>query len=124
MANPRPAGRALRLAALAVLALLACPLAPVAAAPASPFAYTVVFGDSFTDYGNMYAFRGQPGPPWFVEGRDSNGPTWCVSFVPSLFHILTLLIFIVGNYYTRIWGYGSSLWTFGFWRRDTTLNRH
>lgn len=47
-----------------------------AAAAASPFAFSVVYGDSFTDYFNMYAYRGQPGPPFYAPGRRCNGPVW------------------------------------------------
>ncbi|KAI9014055.1 hypothetical protein DFJ74DRAFT_274260 [Hyaloraphidium curvatum] len=67
-------GRGLALFAL----LLALP--PAAAAPSSAFSFSVVFGDSFTDYFRMYARRGVPGPPFYAPGRRSNGPTWIERF--------------------------------------------
>ena len=43
------------------------------AATASPFSAVVVYGDSLSDNGNLFAVAGQPGPPYF-QGRASNGP--------------------------------------------------
>lgn len=37
----------------------------------------VVFGDSFSDIGNMYYLFGEPSDdPWFTQGRIGDGPSW------------------------------------------------
>lgn len=41
---------------------------------ASPFSAVVVYGDSLSDNGNLFAVAGQPGPPAYYPGRASNGP--------------------------------------------------
>ncbi|KAI9034416.1 hypothetical protein DFJ74DRAFT_649442 [Hyaloraphidium curvatum] len=65
--------RALHIAGL----LLAGTLAVLPGAEArNPFAFAVVYGDSFTDTHRMYAYRGQPGPPFYAPGRRCNGPVW------------------------------------------------
>jgi hypothetical protein len=43
---------------------------------ASVFGFSVVFGDSFTDYHRMYDRSGQPGPPNYSPGKNSNGKVW------------------------------------------------
>lgn len=43
------------------------------AAQASSFSALVVYGDSLSDNGNLFAVSGQPGSPYF-QGRRSNGP--------------------------------------------------
>jgi cholinesterase len=43
-------------------------------ASAAPLSAIVVFGDSLSDNGNLYAVLGQPGPPDNFPGRVSNGP--------------------------------------------------
>lgn len=53
--------------------------APTLTTPTSPFAFSVLFGDSHSDYINMYAlkgFQGMPGPPFYAPGRRSDGPVW------------------------------------------------
>ena len=42
-------------------------------AQASSITAVVVYGDSLSDNGNLYAASGQPGDPYF-QGRRSNGP--------------------------------------------------
>ena len=44
-----------------------------AIALADPFNSVVVYGDSLSDNGNLFAISGQPGPPYYM-GRRSNGP--------------------------------------------------
>lgn len=65
---------------LSISSIVLCVAIPASSSvdsnPNEVFAFSVVFGDSFTDYNNMYHHRGQPGPPWFAPGRDSNGDTW------------------------------------------------
>ncbi len=60
----------------AVLALLS---AVSAQAATTHYSSAVIFGDSLSDNGNLYALTsgrsGQPQPPYF-EGRTSNGPVW------------------------------------------------
>jgi phospholipase/lecithinase/hemolysin len=44
-----------------------------AAAQATTYSAVVVYGDSLSDNGNLYAATGQPGAPYY-DGRRSNGP--------------------------------------------------
>ena len=39
------------------------------------FDNVISFGDSLSDTGNVFAFIGEPPPPYF-QGRFSNGPVW------------------------------------------------
>lgn len=61
------------------LALLASAVLLAPAAPAqldiAPFSDVVVFGDSLSDNGNLFALTGQPPAPYF-HGRFSNGLVW------------------------------------------------
>ena len=45
-------------------------------AGAGPFSQIVVFGDSLSDNGNLFASHGIPPSPPYFEGRFSNGPVW------------------------------------------------
>jgi phospholipase/lecithinase/hemolysin len=58
------------LAAFVVLVLLACS----SMASANSFSALVVYGDSLSDNGNLYAATGQPTSPPYYNGRFSNGP--------------------------------------------------
>jgi outer membrane lipase/esterase len=66
--------RLLRGAALGALALAAF----AAAGPAAAQSYNrlVVFGDSLSDNGNLFAITGQPASPPYFQGRFSSGPVW------------------------------------------------
>lgn len=55
------------------LTLLAAAAFLPASALAAPFSLTVVYGDSLSDNGNVFAATGSPPPPYF-QGRVSNGP--------------------------------------------------
>jgi phospholipase/lecithinase/hemolysin len=44
------------------------------AALAGPFTSVIVYGDSLSDNGNLYAASGQPPSPPYFNGRRSNGP--------------------------------------------------
>src|SRR3954447_16812566 len=57
-----------RLPALTLVWILFC--TPVLAAP---FSSVVVYGDSLSDNGNLFAVAGQPGAPAYFPGRASNG---------------------------------------------------
>lgn len=51
-----------------------------------PYKELVVFGDSFSDTGNLFKLTNQtfpPSPPYF-EGRFSNGPIWVDFLAPEL----------------------------------------
>jgi phospholipase/lecithinase/hemolysin len=61
-----------RAAALFFATALAA-LAPATSVMASPYSAVVVYGDSLSDNGNLYAAAGLPGLPYY-EGRRSNGP--------------------------------------------------
>ena len=53
---------------------LALFLALCGLATAGTYSSLVVYGDSLSDFGNLYAVAGQPGPPYYAPGRASNGP--------------------------------------------------
>jgi phospholipase/lecithinase/hemolysin len=48
-------------------------------AEATPYTNVVIFGDSLSDTGNLYASTGFPPPPYF-NGQFSNGPVWASAF--------------------------------------------
>ena len=56
---------------IASLAILPAAFAPFA--QASPFSSVIVYGDSLSDNGNLYAAYGYPPAPYY-QGRFSNGP--------------------------------------------------
>ena len=49
------------------------PAAFPTSAKADPFSSVIVYGDSLSDNGNLYALSGYPPPPYY-QGRLSNGP--------------------------------------------------
>lgn len=67
--------RFLRSAATAALAVAAMG-AMASAANAQTYNRLVVFGDSLSDNGNLYAISGQPTSPPYYQGRFSNGPVF------------------------------------------------
>lgn len=67
--------RFLRGAALAALTVAAT-AAMGSAASAQSYNRLVVFGDSLSDNGNLYAVSGQPTSPPYYQGRFSNGPVF------------------------------------------------
>src|SRR4051812_44740389 len=60
--------KVLRLPALSLVCILFC-----TSVLAAPFSSVVVYGDSLSDNGNLFAVAGQPGPPAYFPGRASNG---------------------------------------------------
>ena len=58
-------------------------LAAASVASASPITSIVVYGDSLSDNGNLFARTGQPPPPYF-DGRFSNGPVAVEDLAASL----------------------------------------
>jgi phospholipase/lecithinase/hemolysin len=68
----------MRVRFLSSLILIALLCFPLPRAEAAPYSRLVVFGDSLSDTGNMYALtRGRiPVDPPYEEGRYSNGPVW------------------------------------------------
>jgi outer membrane lipase/esterase len=79
----------------------------IAAAPASadgPFSDVVVFGDSLSDNGNLYALTGGQDPlsPPYWEGRFSNGPVWIEHLASDFgFDAGEYSNFAVGSYTSR-----------------------
>jgi outer membrane lipase/esterase len=67
--------RFLRSAALAALTVAAAG-AIGSAASAQTYNRLVVFGDSLSDNGNLFAISGQPASPPYFQGRFSNGPVF------------------------------------------------
>lgn len=67
--------RFLRNAALAALAVAAAG-SVAGAASAQTYNRLIVFGDSLSDNGNLYAVSGQPTSPPYFQGRFSNGPVF------------------------------------------------
>ena len=58
---------------LIVLLALVLPITVCATTPKS----IIVFGESFTDSGNLYYLFGEPSDnPWFTNGRIGDGPNW------------------------------------------------
>lgn len=77
---PRPPRRRIRASMLAPAAALAVLIPGVASAQSAfgPFTSLTVFGDSFSDTGNLLLLTGgaQPPSPPYAPGRFSNGPVW------------------------------------------------
>ena len=76
MKNPRSQRRNVQVALLVTFTLLSLIFVP--AASARPFTQLIVFGDSLSDSGNLFAVTGgaiPPSPPYYA-GRFSNGPVW------------------------------------------------
>ena len=66
-----------RLARWTLLAiLLASVFGASPAANAQKFRRLIVFGDSLSDNGNLFAITGFPPAPYYFMGRFSNGPVW------------------------------------------------
>jgi phospholipase/lecithinase/hemolysin len=66
-----------------LLALALVFLSVAAVANADPFSAVVVYGDSLSDNGNLFAASGQPPAPYF-QGRRSNGPVAVEQFADAL----------------------------------------
>lgn len=101
--------RLLRTAAAAALTL-AAGLAVAGAASAQTYNRLVVFGDSLSDNGNLFAVSGgtQPPSPIYFQGRFSNGPVFT-----------ELLGFNAGRYAAGAPVTGSINYAFGGSRTDT-----
>lgn len=97
--------RLLRGAALAALTLAAASAA--GAAGAQSYNRLVVFGDSLSDNGNLFALSGQPPAPYY-QGRFSNGPVFT-----------ELLGFNAGRYTAGAPVTGSVNYAFGGARTDS-----
>ena len=98
--------RFLRNAAAAALAVAAVG-AFASAASAQTYSRLVVFGDSLSDNGNLYAISGQPTSPPYFQGRFSNGPVFT-----------ELLGFSAGRYTAGAPVTGSVNYAFGGARTD------
>ncbi len=101
--------RFLRSAAVAALAVAA--MGAASAANAQTYNRLVVFGDSLSDNGNLYAVTGntQPTSPPYFQGRFSNGPVFT-----------ELLGFAAANYNGSVTG--SVNYAFGGARTDSTAS--
>lgn len=97
--------RLLRGAALAALTLAA--VSTASAAGAQSYSRLVVFGDSLSDNGNLFAASGQPPAPYY-QGRFSNGPVFT-----------ELLGFNAGRYTAGAPVTGSVNYAFGGARTDS-----
>ncbi|HNO80278.1 MAG TPA: SGNH/GDSL hydrolase family protein [Phycisphaerae bacterium] len=75
----------MRIKSTLTLALALLAYAPIARAGAI-FSEFVVFGDSLSDNGNLFAETGgtTPASPPYFEGRFSNGPVWAENLAPLL----------------------------------------
>ena len=100
--------RFLRNAAAAALAVAAVG-ALASTASAQSYGRLVVFGDSLSDNGNIYALTGQPTSPPYFQGRFSNGPVFT-----------ELLGFDAGRYTAGAPVTGSVNYAFGGARTDTS----
>ncbi|HWQ88071.1 autotransporter domain-containing protein [Brevundimonas sp.] len=102
--------RFLRSAALAALTVAAAG-AMASAASAQSYGRLVVFGDSLSDNGNLYAISGQPTSPPYFQGRFSNGPVFT-----------ELLGFSAGRYTAGAPVTGSVNYAFGGARTDSSAS--
>ncbi|HEY0925785.1 autotransporter domain-containing protein [Brevundimonas sp.] len=102
--------RFLRNAAAAALAVAAMG-AVASTANAQSYNRLVVFGDSLSDNGNLYAISGQPTSPPYYMGRFSNGPVFT-----------ELLGFTVGRYTAGAPVTGSVNYAFGGARTDMSAS--
>ncbi|RZJ32097.1 MAG: autotransporter domain-containing protein [Brevundimonas sp.] len=102
--------RFLRNAAVAALAVAAVG-ATASAASAQTYNRLVVFGDSLSDNGNLYAVSGQPTSPPYYMGRFSNGPVFT-----------ELLGFNAGRYTAGAPVTGSVNYAFGGARTDLAVS--
>ena len=100
--------RFLRNAAAAALAVAAVG-AVASTASAQTYDRLVVFGDSLSDNGNLYAILGSPISPPYYQGRFSNGPVYT-----------ELLGFNAGRYTAGAPVTGSVNYAFGGARTDST----
>jgi outer membrane lipase/esterase len=101
--------RFLRTACAAALAVAAMG-AVASAAQAQTYNRLVVFGDSLSDNGNLFALTGQPPAPYF-QGRFSNGPVFT-----------ELLGFNAGRFTAGAAVTGSVNYAFGGARTDLSAN--
>jgi len=102
--------RFLRNAAAAALAVAAMG-AVASTANAQTYNRLVVFGDSLSDNGNLYAISGQPTSPPYYQGRFSNGPVFT-----------ELLGFNAGRYTAGAPVTGSVNYAFGGARTDLSAS--
>jgi outer membrane lipase/esterase len=102
--------RFLRNAAAAALAVAAMG-AMASTASAQTYNRLVVFGDSLSDNGNLYAISGQPTSPPYFQGRFSNGPVFT-----------ELLGFNAGRFTAGAPVTGSVNYAFGGARTDTAAS--
>jgi phospholipase/lecithinase/hemolysin len=65
-----------------------CILCLSALSSAGTFTNVIVYGDSLSDNGNLFAATGQPAPP-YVNGRASNGPVAVEQLAKDLNAVLT-----------------------------------
>ncbi|MDP3801085.1 autotransporter domain-containing protein [Brevundimonas sp.] len=100
--------RFLRSAALAALTVAAAG-AMASAASAQAYNRLIVFGDSLSDNGNLYAISGQPTSPPYFQGRFSNGRVFT-----------ELLGFNAGRYTAGAPVTGSVNYAFGGARTDSS----
>jgi Phospholipase/lecithinase/hemolysin len=102
--------RFLRNAAIAVLTAVAAGTV-ASAASAQSYSRIIVFGDSLSDNGNLYAISGNPISPPYYQGRFSNGPVFT-----------ELLGFTVGRYTAGASMTGSINFAFGGARTDSSAS--
>ena len=102
--------RFLRNAAFAALAIAAA-TATATSASAQSYGRLVVFGDSLSDNGNLFAISGQPTSPPYFQGRFSNGPVFT-----------ELLGFNAGRFTAGAPRTGSVNYAFGGARTDSSAS--
>ena len=93
-------------------------LLPFSAQAATPhFSAVYVFGDSYCDVGNLYAYVGAPGFP-YLPGRRSNGPLW-VEHVANAWGLPMKPSVTGGTDYAR--GQARKSSTLSPWNRDSPI---
>ena len=78
----------------------------------------IVFGDSFTDSGNLYYLSGEPSEnPWFTNGRIGDGPNWADYLAEYYKHVPPMKASSYGGTNYAIGGadssFGPGVWGLG-----------
>ncbi len=101
-----------RPAAVLFLGLVYALLVPGGTAFASPYTSVVVYGDSLSDNGNLYAAAALPGPPYY-NGRRSDGPVAVEQLASLLGAPLVDFAWIGATTGTGNYGDGGTVTTMG-----------
>ena len=104
-----------------IILFLSCiPMLTVSVAGATTPKSIVVFGESFTDSGNLFYLFGEPADnSWFTNGRIGNGPNWADYLADHYVHVGTMEASSYGGTNYAIGGSDSSF-DWGVWGLGST----